>query len=132
MLDKRRKKHFETALDAVDNLVEFIIENLELKKEPHTTHRRKMASSSKQKSPKQIQMVEIEDLYGKSSMSAQHTQTAEDAQSDGSEEEHLNASARRESADAVDSSSPTSWYDKFMMFKPLGLDKFDKQVLSLI
>lgn len=26
----------------------------------------------------------------------------------------------------------TSWYDKFMVFKPLGLEMFDKQVLKLI
>ena len=25
-----------------------------------------------------------------------------------------------------------SWYDKFMVFKPLGSDMFDKQVLKLI
>ena len=26
----------------------------------------------------------------------------------------------------------TSWYDKFMVFKPLGPDMFDNQVLKLV
>ena len=65
-------------------------------------------------------MVEIEDLYGKSSMKEQSPQNSD------SEEERLNEVTQS------DIYNSASWYDRFMMFKPLGYDKFDKQVLALI